>query len=80
MNEVYYNYINQMNVQMLHTVNGERQLKAMRPHRIGLRERLQLSLSDALLDLSLRIRPKEISPSIQIRVMDDCYESLANLT
>lgn len=80
MNEVYYNYIHQMNEQMLQSVALERQLQALRPKRTGLRERLLLSLSDALLDLSLRIRPEEIRPAIQIRIMDDCSESLANLT
>ena len=80
MNEVYYNYIRQMNDQMLQSVALERQLQALRPKRTRLRERLLLSLSDALLDLSLRIRPEETRPAIQIRIMDDCSESLANLT
>ena len=80
MNEVYYNYIRQMNDQMLQSVAIERQLQALRPKRTRLRERLLLSLSDALLDLSLRIRPEETRPAIQIRIMDDCSESLANLT
>jgi len=80
MNEVYYNYIRQKNEQILQSVEIERQLKALRPKRTGLRERLLLSLSDALLDLSRRIRPEETRPSIQIKIMDDCGESLANLT
>ena len=80
MNEVYYNYIRQKNEQILQSVEIEMQLKALRPKSTGLRERLLLSLSDALLALSLRIRPEEIRPSIQIRIMDDCGESLANLT
>jgi len=80
MHEVYYNYIRQKNEQILQSVLLEKELQALRPKRTGLRERLLLSLSDALLDLSLRIRPEEIRPSIQIRIMDDCGESLANLT
>ena len=80
MNEVYYNYIHQKNEQILQSFLVEKQLKALRPKRNGLRERLLLSLSDALLALSLRIRPEETRPSIQIRLMDDCGESLANLT
>ena len=77
MNEVYYNYIRQKNEQILQSALLEKELQPLRPKRTGLRERLLLSLSDALLDLSLRIRPEEIRPSIQISIMDDCGESLA---
>ena len=80
MNEIYYNYIRHKNEHILQSVRVEKELQAQRANRTGLRERLLLSLSDALLALSLRIRPEEIRPSIQIRIMDDCGESLANLT
>ena len=80
MDKIYYNYGRQKNEQILQSVLVEKELQALRPIRTGLRERLLLSLSNALLDLSLRIRPDGIRPSIQIRLMDDCGESLANLT
>ena len=80
MNEIYYGHIRQQNERLLRAVMIEKELQALRPDRITLRARLLLAISDMLLGLGQRIRPKEMRPYVQFGTMKDCNESVANLT
>jgi hypothetical protein len=58
-------YARQRNRDHLRKIATDKALAALCPNQIGLSERLLLSLSDLLLHLGARIRPKDLCASAQ---------------
>jgi hypothetical protein len=64
MNQDYYHYIHQIHQRQIGIHRINRTLSGKSPERQSLRNRLQLSVSDALLGLGQRIRPAEFQVKV----------------
>lgn len=61
-NELLLDYARQSNADTIMKIKTEREIKAIRSKRRGLRDRVLLTLSDLLLAVGQGIRPKKITP------------------
>ena len=66
MSQDYYRYIHQIHQKQIEIDRINTALSGNSPARKSLRNRLQLSMSDALLGLGQRIRPAEFQVKVQV--------------
>ncbi len=68
MNDLYLHHARQHNENLVNEIYLEKQIMALRPKRLGMRERILMRISDLMLAAGLRIRPKEIKVYNEVNI------------